>query len=125
MWFSVITNYCATLHKILLLYTHFPYIHTDTAGTCLTTLRSKKHVNVKVVYYTRVCCHSHTLSQQSFICSSTKSHVCSQATYIHSNIIRHVYLLSIEVLFSNFVHTYVGNIRSQWSETGDISFHGK
>ena len=65
MWFSVITNYCATLHKILLLYMHFPYIHTDTAGTCLTTLRSKKHVNVKVVYYTRVCCHSHTLSLNS------------------------------------------------------------
>ena len=82
MWFSVITNYCETLHKILL-YTHFSYIHTHTAGKCLTTLRSKRHVNVKVVYYTRACCHSHTLSQQS-ICSSTKNHVCSQATYIQT-----------------------------------------
>ena len=68
MWFSVITNYCETLHKILL-YTQFSY--------------SRRHVNVKVVYYTRVCCHSHTLSQQS-ICSSTKNHICSQATYIQT-----------------------------------------
>ena len=82
MWFSVITNYCETLHKILL-YTHFSYIHTDMAGTCLTTLRSKRHVNVKVVSVLYMCLLPFSHSQQS-ICSSTKNHVCSQATYIQT-----------------------------------------
>ena len=81
MWFSVITNYCETLHKIM--YTHFSYIHTDMAGTCLTTLRSKRHVNVKVVYYTCVCCHSHTLNSP-FVLPLKTTFVHRQHTFKHN-----------------------------------------